>query len=290
MSWLPPARREPLEEAAQPWLPESLKGRSPVGLSYVVVEEMLGSSAALSVSEWPAVDERGRLRFRGEPRTLGANRTALEDFLARNRCPGELAERPLRVGDVFGLRERAAATAPLVDELEAPQRLQPFLEPEQWIEPPAYDLTAEAREAAKTSFYAAVTPLLDQVETARLEELVERPAPPPPTPSAAVPPPWRPSLRTGLAGLGLAGVLFAGGLAAGAGLGSDTGSPNGATTTATATITTTETTATTESVTSTATTTSSETATTTVTTATTETVTQTVTTSPPPPPPPPPIG
>ena len=92
------------------------------------------------------MDAEGRVRFDTPPVLLGADRHSLEQFVDRYRD----VSRPLRVGDVFAARTRE------VEEGEA--RLEPMLEPEEWIEPPVYDLTPDARDAAKASFSAAVHP------------------------------------------------------------------------------------------------------------------------------------
>jgi len=107
------------------------------GLSYILVDEIEGGMVGLAVSEWPRTDEQGRLRFDSEPVQVVVERAAFEHFLDAHREPS----RPLRIGDVF-----AARTHP---------------DPERWIEPPVHDVTADAREAAKIAFYAAVAPITE---------------------------------------------------------------------------------------------------------------------------------
>lgn len=138
------------------WSPPALEGADPSGLSYLVVDEIEGSIVGLAVSDWPQTDEKGRVRFASPPVLLGAEREAFERFLERHRRPP--GGRPLRIGDVFAARTRPAE---LRDADEAEPRLEPVLDPEQWIEPPVYDVTADAREAAKVSFYSAVAPVLE---------------------------------------------------------------------------------------------------------------------------------
>ena len=115
-------------------------GVDTTGLSYIVVEEMDGGLAVLAVSDWPRTDERGRLRFDSEPVQVAVQRDAFERFLDLHRQPS----RPLRTGDVFAARTGAPAP-----------------HPEGWIEPPVHDVTADAREAAKIAFYAAVAPITE---------------------------------------------------------------------------------------------------------------------------------
>jgi hypothetical protein len=115
-------------------------GLDTTGLSYIVVEEIEGGMVGLAVSDWPTTDDKGRLRFDSEPVQAALELVALERFLDLHRQPS----RPLRVGDVF-----AARTGP------------PTTSPEGWIEPPVHDVTADAREAAKIAFYAAVAPVTE---------------------------------------------------------------------------------------------------------------------------------
>lgn len=199
------------------WAPGGLEGQDPSGLSYVVVDEIEGGTVGLAVSEWPRVDGAGRVRFATPPVLLGADRTSLERFLGEHRRPTELAARPLRIGDVFALRARPEQ---LAQAEEAEARLEPVLAPEEWIEPPVYDVTPDARDAAKASFYAAVTPSLGPSQVARLDEIIEHPAPPPrppppPSTSPSVRPPRGPGFR--LLQILAGGALFAGGIGAGVG-------------------------------------------------------------------------
>ena len=140
--------------------------------SFLVVDEIVGSSVGLVLSAWPEVDDRGRLRFGGTPRMLGADRGALEAFLAEHRRPEGFA-RSLRIGDAFAVRVIADAFADVGEELAAQKRMEPLLDPAAWIRPPVHDVSADAREAAKTAFYAAVTPILTPAESAELADLTD---------------------------------------------------------------------------------------------------------------------
>jgi hypothetical protein len=158
-SWLPPPRERDGERDVRPWRPPALDGVELAGLSYAVVEEILGDSVGLSVAPWPVVDRQGRLRFGGPAPVLrGTSRRALESFLADHRLPAASADRPLRIGDVFAVR--AAVREPAAD---GPLDLAA-------VDPPVHDVTADAREQAKTSLYAAVAPTLDPLEAGRLEQ------------------------------------------------------------------------------------------------------------------------
>jgi len=184
-----------ITEQMRPWAPDGLEGQDPRGLSYVVVDEIEGGAVGLAVSEWPRVDAEGRLRFGLPPVLLGADRASLQRFLDAHRR----TSRPIRIGDVFAARTRP------VEEAEA--RLEPMLQPEEWIEPPVYDITADARDAAKASFYSAVTPTLGPAEVAKLADLIQHPAaPPPPPPPPPLPP--RPWWRSPFAQVAAAGIVF----------------------------------------------------------------------------------
>lgn len=273
-------------EVQRLWAPEGLRGRDPSGLTYVVVDEIEGGSVGLAASEWPRVDAEGRVRFGAPPVLLGADRSSLERFLAEHRSPRELAERPLRIGDVFAVQARPER---LQEAEEAESRLEPVLAPEEWIVPPVYDVTPDARDAAKASFYGAVAPMLDPSQVARLGDLVQRPPPPPAPPTAAPPPPgW---MRTHLLQIGAGIVLLGGGLGAGLAVGG-TGDGGGQAQNVTGTVLTTQTdfTTRTELSSSTDVVTSTELTTSTLFTTSTELTTSTIFTTVQAPPPPPPVG
>ena len=289
MAWLPPPA-ESVPRAHRPWCPPGLGDADTRRLTYVVVDEMLGAAVGLTLSPWPPLDDQGRLRFaESERRTLGADRTALERFLARHRLPSELGARPLRVGDVFAVTAIEPALAAVEQELAAPRKMEPFLAPEEWIEPPVHDVSADARDEAKTSFYSAVAPLLAPAEAALLEEIVERPPGPPELPPPQQPP-ARPWWRRNLRWIVATTVLFAAGIGAGVavgGVGDSTATDSTVTVETTITETTTngqtvietatETTTVTDSTTATETVTTTEPVATTETTVITETTTTTVT-------------
>jgi hypothetical protein len=169
-----PALSEPREDARR-WRPASL-GRAArrSDLVYVIVDDIMENSVTLVLSTWPEVDRDGRLRFAGKPVSLGADRGAMERYLAKHRRPRANRDRPLRIGDVFALRVQAGAFDEITRELEEQRRLEPFLDPEQWIVPPVYDVTADARDEAKVAFYAAVTSLFT-VEQADVFRKLEHP-------------------------------------------------------------------------------------------------------------------
>ena len=154
------------------WLPPDFPELAREDFRYLVVDEIVGASIGLALCPWPNTDEDGRLVFEsGATHMIGCERTDLLAFLREHRLPRELRERPLRIGDVFAVRPLPGVLDRLSEELETPRRLEPFLTPDQWILPPVYDITADARDEAKTAFYAAVAPTLEPEEAAELQEL-----------------------------------------------------------------------------------------------------------------------
>ncbi len=160
----------------RPWLSEeiaSVRGRPargwrlaapPTGTprrpraEYVVVDELEEGVAAVVCEPWPELDRRGRLCFPRPDLRLGAevDPAALQLLLASRTplaslAPGQrpaFAARPLRAGDVFCAvvdRKALAADPGAVTE---------------WLGVPVIDVSAQAREAAKAQYYAAVGPVL----------------------------------------------------------------------------------------------------------------------------------
>jgi hypothetical protein len=153
-----------------PWTPPAL-GRSAEGLRYLLVDEIVGGVVGLALCRWPTVDAQGRLRFGEDAEMLGAGRAELQQFLTVHRLPQQTAARPVRIGDVFAVEVIAEALAAVSDQLREQRRLEPLLSPSAWMRPPVHDLTVAAREAAKISFYAAVTPTLKANEAELVAEL-----------------------------------------------------------------------------------------------------------------------
>jgi hypothetical protein len=135
----------------RPWQPRTLRRIDFAGYRYTVIDEIEGSWAVLAVTEWPGVDDDGRLRFPLDPPgEVYADTDALLRFLRLHRLPPALAARPLRHGDAFALRVRSRAALARA----AGDKAQ---EPDDWIRPPVYDVTRDARREAKVAFYSAVS-------------------------------------------------------------------------------------------------------------------------------------
>jgi hypothetical protein len=158
---LPRAPEQPKRGRLRPWRPRTLRKVDFAGYSYAVIDEIEGSWAVLAVTDWPGIDQSGRLRFPlEEPTEVYADTDALLRFLRAHRLPVALAARELRHGDALAVRVRSkAALARAAGE-------QPH-EPHDWILPPVYDVTRDARREAKVAFYSAVS------EPLALDEAVE---------------------------------------------------------------------------------------------------------------------
>lgn len=131
-----------------PWVPPTLAEVPPEvlrRLRYVVLDDVddADGDVVLVAAQWPTVDLLGRVRHAPE--------TAREQYvpvarwtalLAARRIPEELRTRPPRIGDAFAMRLGRSwdVTRPLG---------------------PVVDVTADAREAARTAFYAAVAHPVD---------------------------------------------------------------------------------------------------------------------------------
>jgi hypothetical protein len=211
VSWLPP---EPHPDSslheAEPWRPPPLADVAFVevaDMSYAVLEEIVGDAAELQASDWPVLDELGRLRFPTadhqrtvtvdlasfhalvvaaraflagpQPQTTRSQRTSRTQTGVTPRVE-QLAERALAVGDVFAVRplRHRAVWGVLVHEV--PRVFDPGANPPPWLKqlfippkraagrrdqwPPLFDVTADAREAAKIANSAAGNPPLGERE------------------------------------------------------------------------------------------------------------------------------
>jgi hypothetical protein len=152
-----------------PWFPESLRGQVDPqelleGFSYVVLEEIVDEAVLLLAWPWPVADRDGRLRWdtAGTPAEAIVDRAELR---ARLYQPAGLRREP-RCGDTFaaegaGRQWPQPAAADLAVLL--PGRV--------------FDLTPDAREAAKLAHLGSVAPVhaatprvaaaLEQAQTAR---------------------------------------------------------------------------------------------------------------------------
>jgi len=172
-------------EAQGPWLPagiSSLPGRGErvrFGPWYVVVDEIHGNGCRFTVDAWPEVDADGRLVFDTEKTVLQWVDTATAFQVIREARQAsadspegrEIADRELRIGDVFaiwlGAAERLELALPLRPDGTAPGRADP--EPA-GPEPPGgvVDVTGQARVATRAAVDAVGAGELTEEDLERL--------------------------------------------------------------------------------------------------------------------------
>jgi hypothetical protein len=142
-----------------PWLPEGLAADDVARGSYITIDELEDEAGAARVTPWPVLDERHRLRFPDRDRgfTIAADGPRVAAIADRYREE----RRPLRIGDVFWAIVRRPARPDRSDLADI-------------LDGPLLDVTAAAREAAKTQYFAAVAAVLGVDDVARLyEDLME---------------------------------------------------------------------------------------------------------------------
>jgi hypothetical protein len=126
-----------------PWVPPILAEVPPETvrrLRYVVLDDVddAEGDVVLVASEWPTVDALGRVRHApGTAREQYVPVSRWTALLERRRVPEEVRTRPPRIGDTFAMRLGRG------DDVTRPKG-------------PVVDVTADAREAARTAFYGAV--------------------------------------------------------------------------------------------------------------------------------------
>jgi hypothetical protein len=176
VSWLRPSPQKRIGKL-RPWQAPTLSesGADISGLTYVVVEEIVGQVAGLSLSAWPAADQEGRLRFPmdDDPVEVSVNipdfceflneslKSSDSKFVSPKRDPDRLGERQLRIGAAFAVEIRRP---------EARTWTKPF---SRWVKR-IHDITADARYVAKLATYGALADHWDQ-ETANKLDLVGEP-------------------------------------------------------------------------------------------------------------------
>lgn len=142
-------------------------------LSYVVVDELSPEVAALVVTEWPRLDRKGRLRFPGSTWRVGASVEELDAALLGRRLPGvtlglspgrtvvsevdPAQTRAIRIGDAFAVVVK-----------RPPGRITAVPALSRWLQPPIYDVSADARDAAKAALYAAVAPTMSEADVGEI--------------------------------------------------------------------------------------------------------------------------
>jgi hypothetical protein len=132
-----------------PWNPEDLP--VPVeelrGLGYVVLEEVVGPLALLRRWPWPEVDPLGRLIWlEDSEHQCDAVAVDIELLRAQLYTPSRLHRRP-RCGDTFAVL--GAPPAVWQDDEQVSDLRELFTGP-------VYDISADAREAAKLAYHAGL--------------------------------------------------------------------------------------------------------------------------------------
>ncbi|HEV2887771.1 MAG TPA: hypothetical protein VGX49_12725 [Jatrophihabitans sp.] len=132
-----------------PWAPENLQvpAEELADLSYVVVEEVVGSLALLRRWPWPDVDQQGRLVWLDDSEydSVAAS-VRIELLRAQLYTPNQLRRRP-RCGDTF------AAQGPVEPGWQAEEEVSDLRE---LLTGSVYDISVDAREAAKLAYHAGL--------------------------------------------------------------------------------------------------------------------------------------
>jgi hypothetical protein len=155
------AFRAPPPVADRPWRPAGagLPREGLEKLAYIVVDEIVGEDADLSISNWPMVDDRGRLLLPAQdPLGVHAEVEALTAYVNRPDVRAGRRVIDIRMGTALAAEVRTTGIGGGKARLE------------KWLVPPVYDVTAPARDKAKAAFYAAVAPALDRKEVKAIRE------------------------------------------------------------------------------------------------------------------------
>jgi hypothetical protein len=163
-SWLPRDRPKSIGADAPLWIPAGFASER-IGwaeLSYIVVDELASEVAGLVVSSWPRLDAKGRVRHVGASWRVGARLDELRPLLEERKTPartgsGAARLRPVRIGDAFA----AAVNRPRGRVAAVPDLSR-------WLSPPIYDVSADARDAAKTALFGALAPKMSEDEVVEI--------------------------------------------------------------------------------------------------------------------------
>lgn len=147
------------------WKPRSLRRAIPddrlAGCCYVVVDEVVGHAATVSVDAWPHLDGKGRVRF---PARDQHTEFAVSCAELRRALYGSGTKRQPRPGDAFAvdvpmglIRDRVAEYCRRHDVPTGADVL--WTGPLDALFPPgsAHDISPVARTAAKLAYYGAMT-------------------------------------------------------------------------------------------------------------------------------------
>lgn len=142
----------------RPWLPDALCSAGldagTVGsLSYVCVDEVLGSLVSLAVVPWPAADGHGRLRFDD---SQGRGHVVVHRRELHDRLYAGWLRRDPRVGDVLAATVEPAVQSRLASGEDV--LCDPGLRLADVLVGPVHDLGPAARRVAKLAFHGASAP------------------------------------------------------------------------------------------------------------------------------------
>lgn len=140
--------KKELEPQARLWQPFTVHGadgddwkkrRAFAGDRYVVIEDIADGRVVFEVSNWPHIDQGGRLHFEGDPTEIYDDLATAQAMVdgSRRRDSVTGPDRPLRVGDVFAVRGLPAG-AQSITEADLVR-----------------DVSLAARRAAKAAMYGA---------------------------------------------------------------------------------------------------------------------------------------
>lgn len=147
---------EGLVEAAR--APEAMAPEPQPGDKYVVIDDIMFGRVTLAITDWPALDRQGRPHFKNSGARV-IDEAPLYERIVAARAGQEAADRPLRIGDCFRIRKMKGA-------------------PDSWGL--IIDVSADARDDAKTAQNAAVTlPAKLEDVTDKTNESGRRPPPGP---------------------------------------------------------------------------------------------------------------
>jgi hypothetical protein len=137
------------------WRPETLVAATQAGeelgdFAYVVVEESVDRLIELLAWPWPEADDRGRLFWPAEKESDYKSAVTTRDLLRYQLYRPSRLQRLPRLGDVYAASHLGPgwATANLVTDVR------------QLFDGELYDISADAREAAKLAYQGASAPAL----------------------------------------------------------------------------------------------------------------------------------
>lgn len=136
------------------WWPEALHRVAPESrwledYSYVVLEELIDERIVLMAWSWPLADPDGHLYWPAEDEKFPLSVAVDRDLLRRRLYRPSRLRRSPRLGDTFAAAALGPAWFgdPTVDDVQT------------LFEGVAYDISADAREAAKLAYHGAVAPV-----------------------------------------------------------------------------------------------------------------------------------